>query len=327
MDCNPATAPHAVDLNLLGRCNLRCPFCWGPPHEQGAILSAKQWQTIIDKLAGRGTRAIILTGGEPLLRADLADICGFAKARQIRITLSTNGITLPAAGPRILPFVDELGLPLDGADEATNNVLRRSLGRLNHFHSFWEAIEFTRRNFPAIELTIRTVVSKRNADYVIDIGQRLRELGIAGLRWKLYQFVPIGYGRDVKDDLWIKTSCFRTIVRKIRARYPDLYIDTLDHDARDGRYLHILPNGDAMTPTRAHEEFPLGNALEDLDSVLANLAGRVDVARNRRHGGQRHVARIGQANGLNGTTNRPHLPHPQPAETPQTQDSVAPPAT
>ncbi|MFL5803490.1 MAG: hypothetical protein ACJ8CR_17325 [Roseiflexaceae bacterium] len=82
-----------------------------------------------------------------------------------------------------------------------------------------------------------------------------------------------------------------------------------------------------MTPTRAHEEFPLGNALEDLDSVLANLAGRVDVARNRRHGGQRRAARIGLANGLNGTTNRLHLPHPQPPESPQPQDSVAPPAT
>jgi MoaA/NifB/PqqE/SkfB family radical SAM enzyme len=274
--------------------------------------------TIVGDLADRGTRSIILTGGEPLLRDDLADICRCAKERQLRVTLSTSGIALPISGPDVLPFVDELGLPLDGADEERNNALRYSRGKLNHFRAFMEAIKFTRQHFSEIEITIRTVVSKQNEDHVIDIGQLLQELGIDGLRWKLYQFAPLGYGKDVRDAFWIETSCFHAIVHDIRTTYPDLYIDTLDHDARDGRYLHILPNGAAMTPTRAHEELHLGNALENLDNVLRKLAESLDVAQNGRHGCPKHddradlaieVHRAEPTIEVNGTSSQPHLPH------------------
>jgi MoaA/NifB/PqqE/SkfB family radical SAM enzyme len=325
MDSNPANAPHTVDLNLLGKCNLRCPFCWGPPHNQGALLSGEQWKQIIDKLADSGTRAIVLTGGEPLLRADLVDICDAAKARQLRVTLSTNGIALPAVGSRILPLIDELGLPLDGADKATNNALRRSRGKLNHYRSFLKAVDFAKR-YPKIEITVRTIVSRQNAAHVIDIGRKLRELKIAKLRWKLYQFVPISYGRDVSRIFSIEMGCFQAVVDEARRAYPDLDIDKLDHDGRNGRYLHILPNGDAMTPTCTHEELLLGNVLEDFDSVLSNLVGRVDLAQNLCHGRPRHSDRADLAIEVHGRVDRPHLSQMLSIETLQMQPPAVPPA-
>jgi MoaA/NifB/PqqE/SkfB family radical SAM enzyme len=282
MGQNPTTAPYAVDLNVIGRCNLRCPFCWGPPHDQGAILDADQWKGIIYKLAVRGTRALIFTGGEPLLRPDLPEISRYAKEQRLRVTLSTNGILLPTLGRRVLPYVDEIGIPLDGASRVTNNALRRSPGKLNHFSSVAPAVRIVQLQCPQIEITIRTVVSKQNAADVIQIGQLLRQFAIERVRWKLYQFVPLGYGAEVKDDFWITATDFRTVVEQIRFTYPELQIDTLDHEARGGRYLHILPNGDTMTPTCTHEENYLGNVLDDLDGALANLAGIIN--HNQRHG-------------------------------------------
>jgi Fe-coproporphyrin III synthase len=277
-------APHAVDLNLLGKCNLRCPFCWGPSHDQGALLDTRAWQNIIGELAQRGMQSIVLTGGEPLLRADLAEICQYARSRHLRVTLSTNGILLPKRGQAILPFVDEIGIPLDGASSLMNNALRRSPGNIDHFSGALAAIAFVNQRFPRLELTVRTVISRPNAGEIANIGALLQQMGIGGLRWKLYQFVPLGYGKEVEAELAIEPGCFQALVAHVRAAYPALRIDTLDHDAREGRYLHILPNGDAMTPTCTHDEIPLGNALDGLDAVLANLARRLDSTRNQCHG-------------------------------------------
>jgi MoaA/NifB/PqqE/SkfB family radical SAM enzyme len=284
MDEEQLLAPYTVDLNILGTCNLRCPFCWGPPHEQGEILDTNQWNSIIDVLASRGTKAIVLTGGEPLLRRDLLDICRHARRQKLRITLSTNGILLPTVGQQILPYIDEIGIPVDGEDEASNNDMRVTLSTLNHFELVIPALELVNSAYPQVELTVRTVVSKKNMHRIINIGALIEKLGIINARWKLYQFAPIGYGADVKDKYWIDKPDFEKVVDEIRTAYPNLRVSTLDHEARGGRYLHILPDGDAMTPSSTHEEIYLGNVLYDLDDVLADLSNKVEFSRNQDHG-------------------------------------------
>lgn len=284
----PATtnypAPGTVDLNIIGSCNLRCPFCWGPPHDQGALLDAGQWQALIERLGAHGTRSIVLTGGEPLLHRGLPTICRAAKAADMHLTLSTNGALLPALGPQILPHIDEIGIPLDGATDAENKLMRVAPGQRSHFQAAVAAIRCVVASGKQMELTIRTVVSRRNAHAVMAIGDLIEQIDWPALRWKLYRFVPIGYGAAVKSDFWIEQDCFNTIVAQMRWAYPGLHIDTLDHAEREGRYLHILPNGDAITPTAQHNEIALGNALHDLDGVLASLAGRLKPAHNGQHG-------------------------------------------
>ena len=277
-------APCTVDLNIIGSCNLRCPFCWGPPHQQGALLGAKQWLDLVDQLADRGTRSIVITGGEPLLHRELPEICKAIRTRNLRLTLSTNGMLLPTLAPRILPHIHELGLPLDGASEFDNRTMRVSPGGRSHLESFWKAINTVLTFGKPIELTIRTVISRQNASAVAAVGDLIARIDWPHLRWKLYRFVPIGYGAAVRPDFWIEQDCFEAIVTQARRTYPNLQIDTLDHADREGRYLHIMPNGDAITPTAQHDEIALGNALFNLNGVLAALASRLDPAHNGQHG-------------------------------------------
>jgi GTP 3',8-cyclase len=87
-------------ISVTDRCNLRCVYCmpeaglpWIPKKE---ILSFEEIGEIVSAAAMIGVRSIRLTGGEPLVRRDLASLVRrLAAIPGIEdIALSTNGILL-----------------------------------------------------------------------------------------------------------------------------------------------------------------------------------------------------------------------------------------
>jgi radical SAM protein with 4Fe4S-binding SPASM domain len=93
--------PLSGSLELTWRCNLRCAHCyitaaesWSEAGHQHRELAAPEWYRIIDQITDEGCVWLLLTGGEPLLRADFWDIYLYAKRRGMLITLFTNGTLL-----------------------------------------------------------------------------------------------------------------------------------------------------------------------------------------------------------------------------------------
>ena len=81
-------------MALTARCNLACIYCHheGEPASKGEI-SRELAVSVAIAAARLGIRSLKLTGGEPLLRADLEDIiAGMPSA--LKISLTTNGIFL-----------------------------------------------------------------------------------------------------------------------------------------------------------------------------------------------------------------------------------------
>jgi cyclic pyranopterin phosphate synthase len=113
----------ATDLrvSLTDRCNLRCAYCmppegldWLPKPE---VLTGEEIVRLITiGVEGLGIREVRFTGGEPLLRPDLADIIAATAALEPRpeISLTTNGIGLDrrAAGLRAAGL-DRINVSLD----------------------------------------------------------------------------------------------------------------------------------------------------------------------------------------------------------------------
>ena len=123
--------PKSIDVNPTSKCQLQCPFCWGPNHEIPDGLSTQDWLNTIQFFAERGTDAIVFTGGEPLLRKDIVELLRFSKQMGMRVTLSTNTILLPSLAEKVLPMVDEVGIPMDGSTEQNNLLMRE--GKINSF--------------------------------------------------------------------------------------------------------------------------------------------------------------------------------------------------
>src|SRR6202451_3587704 len=75
---------HDLRISVMDRCNFRCPYCMPREqfHESYRFLKSSQRLSFEETLrlarlfVGKGGRKIRLPGGEPLLRANLADLIG-----------------------------------------------------------------------------------------------------------------------------------------------------------------------------------------------------------------------------------------------------------
>jgi len=95
---------HDLRISVMDRCNFRCPYCMPKEqfHENYQFLKSRErlsFEEIVrlTKLfTGLGVRKVRLTGGEPLLRANLADLVGDLTCIPgiEDIALTTNGVLL-----------------------------------------------------------------------------------------------------------------------------------------------------------------------------------------------------------------------------------------
>ena len=120
-----------VIWNLVRRCNLACLHCYSISADvdfPGELSTAEVLAVMYD-LRSFGVPALILSGGEPLLRKDLFEIAERAKALGFYTALSTNGtlIDLPLALRIRDTGFDYVGVSLDGLEE-THDRFRKKRG-------------------------------------------------------------------------------------------------------------------------------------------------------------------------------------------------------
>jgi cyclic pyranopterin phosphate synthase len=95
---------HDLRISVMDRCNFRCPYCMPKEqfHEHYRFLKSQERLSfgeivrLAGLFAGLGVSKLRLTGGEPLLRANLADLVGdLTDVPGIDdIALTTNGVLL-----------------------------------------------------------------------------------------------------------------------------------------------------------------------------------------------------------------------------------------
>ncbi|TDT32879.1 GTP 3',8-cyclase MoaA [Naumannella halotolerans] len=125
----------ATDLrvSLTDRCNLRCTYCmpaqgldWLPHAE--VLTNEELIRLIRIAVENLGITSIRLTGGEPLLRPDLAQIlAGIAALRpRPRIAMTSNGIGLARRAVELAELgLDRINVSLDTLDPETFKRLTR----------------------------------------------------------------------------------------------------------------------------------------------------------------------------------------------------------
>ncbi|MBR3289729.1 MAG: anaerobic ribonucleoside-triphosphate reductase activating protein, partial [Clostridia bacterium] len=91
---------------FTGGCNLRCPFCHNAslvlPERTKSAMDVSEVLRFLEKRQGM-LDGVAVTGGEPLLNADLAEFLRRVRALGYRIKLDTNG-TFPE---RLRALVEE----------------------------------------------------------------------------------------------------------------------------------------------------------------------------------------------------------------------------
>jgi len=126
-------------ISVTQRCNLGCPHC----HKEGQVRSAGEMRPdeigrIVSVAASLGSSKVKITGGEPLLRADICDIVASIRPHVREISMTTNGIGL-----------DRLASPLKAAGLDRVNMSLHSLSReklkaisgMDYFDDFKRGLE------------------------------------------------------------------------------------------------------------------------------------------------------------------------------------------
>ena len=105
-------------LHVTQRCNLSCAFCYSADENRNALPDPTfdELATSIDLLASLGANRLVISGGEPFLRSDLADIAQHAKDRSItEITVLTNGTVVAQESlSDLVGLVDCIAVAFDG---------------------------------------------------------------------------------------------------------------------------------------------------------------------------------------------------------------------
>lgn len=99
---------RSLRVSVTDRCNLRCLYCMpaGPiewfPRE--SLLTFEEIHRVVELLASVGVRDVRLTGGEPLMRRDLAVLVGkLAAVEGIEdLSITTNGLLLESMAKPLL---------------------------------------------------------------------------------------------------------------------------------------------------------------------------------------------------------------------------------
>ncbi|MFY9345709.1 MAG: GTP 3',8-cyclase MoaA [Planctomycetota bacterium] len=119
-------------LSVTDRCNLRCQYCmpeadyvWLPKHD---VLTFEEMARLVDVFVSLGVDKVRLTGGEPLLRADLPVLVRMLAARPAitDLAMTTNGVLLQANAAELRAAgLHRVTVSLDTLDPATFRLLTR----------------------------------------------------------------------------------------------------------------------------------------------------------------------------------------------------------
>lgn len=160
---------------LTYRCPLQCPYCSNPldfaRHQDE--LTTEQWIEVFRQARELGAAQLGFSGGEPLVRQDLAELIRAARGLGYYTNLITSGIGLTEA--RIAEFaeagLDHIQISFQAADEEVNNLLAGSKKAFAHKLEMARAVK--KHGYPMV---LNFVTHRHNIDNIEQIIRLCLEL-------------------------------------------------------------------------------------------------------------------------------------------------------
>ncbi|MCL5035784.1 MAG: radical SAM protein [Chloroflexi bacterium] len=178
----PKLLPLNITLSVTYRCNSRCRTC-GVYNKQAEEFTIDEYEKLFKSL-GKSPYWFTMSGGEPFLRNDFADIC--KKAYDICspgiINIPTNGLLferIPVEAEKIAslcPGSDVIiNLSLDDIGER-HDAIRGIPGNFDKSMKTWSSLKDLRKKYKNLSLGIHTVISRLNVDRIPEIYEDLIKL-------------------------------------------------------------------------------------------------------------------------------------------------------
>ncbi len=140
-------------------CNCRCIMCdiW-KDNKRVKQLAEEDIRPILSSLRTLGTKQVLMSGGEALLHSRFFQLCQLLKEEDVHISLHTTGLLLKKHADKIIEWVDDVIVSLDG-DEPGHDHIRNITGA---YSKLAEGVQWIKSLQPYYRITARTVIHKLN---------------------------------------------------------------------------------------------------------------------------------------------------------------------
>jgi len=260
--------PSTLIAELSYQCPLHCPYCSNPT-DIGAVryheeLETEHWIRAFQQARGLGVLQLALTGGEPMLRRDLTELCEGARDAGLYSSLITAGTLFTRDRAQALrqAGLDHVQISIQSPDAEENDRIARN----RSFHKKIAAARLARElGFP---LTINCVLHRHNLDRIEEVLDLTLDLDAQRLELANTQY----YGWAVVNQeslmpTWDQLQRGEEAVQRFRERVgprvqvlwvlPDFYED-LPKPCMGGwgrTAMVVAPNGDVL-PCQAASTIP-----------------------------------------------------------------------
>lgn len=208
------TVPY-LRISVTDKCNLRCVYCMPleglPWLKREEILSYEEIAQVVRTMVGMGLQRVRITGGEPLVRRDLADLVRMIAANpEIEdLSLSTNAVLLAEQAEELKEAgVQRLNISLDSLQADRVDAISRRPGSFSKIMEGLDAAE--RVGFAPLKINV-VLIGGQNDDEVEDFARITRERP-----WhvRFIELMPTGANLDLSASSFV--SCADAL-RRVRA--------------------------------------------------------------------------------------------------------------
>jgi cyclic pyranopterin phosphate synthase len=213
---------HDLRISVMDRCNFRCPYCMPREkfHEKYQFmrtaerLSFEEIVRLARLFVPLGVRKLRLTGGEPLLRANLPDLIsdlnGVPGIEDVALT--TNGVLLAQhAAELVAAGLKRVTVSLDSLDP---DVFKKMNGGMGVVEDVLGGIEHARH--AGLEpIKINAVIQRGLNDHTaLDLVERFRGTGVIV---RFIEYMDVGNRNDWRPELVMPS---RELAARIDERWP-----------------------------------------------------------------------------------------------------------
>ncbi|WP_116214522.1 pyrroloquinoline quinone biosynthesis protein PqqE [Streptomyces olivoreticuli] len=249
--------PLGLLAELTYRCPLRCAYCSNPVELDAYAeeLTLSQWRRVLAEARELGVLQVHLSGGEPLVRRDLAGIVAHAHGLGLYTGLITGGQALTAARLSALTAagLDHVQISVQSSDAPEADALA---GRPAHRRKLAAATLVKDAGLP---LTLNAVLHRANigqAGALVELAVRLRadRLELANAQYYGWALLNRRALLPTREQLTAAESVIRAARERHAGRLEIVYVVSDLHDGVPkpcmhgwgSRQLTVAPNGDVL---------------------------------------------------------------------------------
>ena len=178
------------------RCNSRCVSCdwWKSTGDDELTLPE------LDQLAGAlsdlGTRLVLFSGGEPLLRPEVFQIAALFRQRSITLHLHTSGVLLERFVPQVADTFSRVIVSLDAKDELEYRTIRG----VSALRSLERGVARLRAVKPDLPVSARSTLHRLNYRELSNLVEHARAMSLDGISFLPADTASGAFGRSRVTD-------------------------------------------------------------------------------------------------------------------------------